>query len=273
MKSLYIPAQDAFVRYFDLSATTESDTTCVFLSGLSTPSTLMLSLATHPAIRGERQLLIDYFGAGFSDHPPDFDHQMPSHADIVAAVLEHESIANCILIGHSMGGTVGLYLAMRHPALVSELIMAEANLMAGGGPGTRTIAGIDYDMWMAETHAEYMAKLAHRAREGDSNAQLVAGMWRASDPRGIHLQSQSLVNLPDDFPDQIAELAKRIPVTFIYGDQNLPANNGGVTMPDSPDPAWLTERGVAYEVVPDCGHMMMDDNLDGFAAAVAAALP
>ena len=66
----------------------------------------------------------------------------------VAAVLVAEGLKGCTVIGHSMGGTVGAYLAIQHPSLVSKLIIAEGNLEAGGGPGTRRIANYDETEWL-----------------------------------------------------------------------------------------------------------------------------
>ncbi|MEO1164781.1 MAG: hypothetical protein AAFV98_13410 [Chloroflexota bacterium] len=62
MKSLYIEKYDAFVRYFDIPASDPKKTTLrIYISGLSTPATAgLLSLATHPLVRGHRTLLIDY---------------------------------------------------------------------------------------------------------------------------------------------------------------------------------------------------------------------
>ncbi|MEL6308847.1 MAG: alpha/beta hydrolase [Chloroflexota bacterium] len=274
MKSLYIEKYDAFVRYFDIPASDPKKTTPrIYISGLSTPATAgLLSLATHPLVRGERTLLIDYFGSGFSDNPSDFDHTMPSLAELVVAVIEHEKLSSVDIIGHSMGGTIAFYVAMQKPALVRRIICAEGNLFAGGGPGTRRIASFNYNDWMTIEHQAHMDKLTKRAREGHADAAFVEGAWRSSDARGIYLQSQSLVNLPDDFPEQLVALNKNVPITFVYGEHNLPENNDGAIFPDSPETTWLTERGIAYDVVPNSGHMMMVDNLDGFAQVVAKAL-
>lgn len=274
MKSLYVEKQDAFVRYFDIPASDPQKTTPrIFISGLSTPSTAgLLSLAMHPLVRGHRTLLVDYFGSGFSDNPPDFDHTMASHAEVVRAVIEHEKLSQVDIIGHSMGGTVAIYVAMQKKNLVRRIICAEGNLQAGGGPGTRRIAAFTQEDWLTIEHQAHMDKLSKRARDGNVDAQMVAGAWRSSDGRGIYLQSQSLVNLSEDFPQQIFALNKTVPVIFVYGEQNLPANNDGAVWPDSPEPIWLENNGVAYDVVPKSGHMMMVDNFDGFAQVVAKAL-
>ncbi|MEM9950473.1 MAG: alpha/beta hydrolase [Chloroflexota bacterium] len=273
MKSYYVKAHHAFVRYFDIPAVSghEALPTRIFLSGLSTPATAgLLDVAMHPAVRGRRSLLIDTIGSGFSDKSSTFDHTMPHHAHYIANILDHEGLSGCEFIGHSMGGTIALYIALQRPDLVSQLVLAESNLAAGGGPGTRYIASFTESDWINGEHAQYMANLNAKAREGNAGATFVAGAWEASDPYGVYHQSKSLVNLPTDFMQQIATIHQ--PITFIYGDANLPENNNGEIWPDSPEPETLTAVGIKVGIVENSGHMMMVDNLDGFAQVVAKAL-
>src|SRR5690606_38633065 len=53
---------------------------------------------------------------------------MPSHADDVAAVLEHLGVERAVAVGHSMGGFVSLVLADRHPGRVSALVLVDGGL-------------------------------------------------------------------------------------------------------------------------------------------------
>ncbi len=270
LKSFYVSEYDAFVRYFDIAGADDA-TVRVFISGLSTPSTAgLLDVALHPLLRGRRTLLIDYIGSGFSDKSNTFDHSMPKHADYVAAILDHEGITDCEYVGHSMGGTVGIYLTLNRPDLVSKLVIAEGNLAAGGGPGTRYIASFSEHDYINDIHPKHMENLRRKARAGNQNAMMEAGAWEASDPYGIYRQSRSLVDLPDDFMAQFFSI--QIPVTFIYGDANLPENNNGQVFPDSPETETLSAQGVHIGIVENSGHMMMVDNLDGFAQVIADAL-
>ncbi len=270
MKNFYVKDADALVRYFDIPGA-DDGAVRVYLAGLSSPSTVIwLDAAMHPLLRGRRSLFIDYIGSGFSDKSHSFDHQMAHHADYIAAILDHEGLSGCEVIGHSMGGTVGIYLALQRPDLVSKLIVAEGNLAPGGGPGTRYIAGFSEEQWLFDEYPDYMSKLRQKAREGDARSMLAGAAWEASDPYGIYHQSRSLVELPDDFMAQFFSL--EMPVTFIYGDENLPENNNGEIWPDSPEPETLTSQGIHVEVVANSGHLMMVDNPDGFAKAVAEGL-
>jgi pimeloyl-ACP methyl ester carboxylesterase len=269
MKSILIPEYQAFVRYFDIVG--DEETIYVYLGGLSTSAILsLLDIATHPKIRGKRSLLIDYLGSGFSDIPTDFDHSVEHHAQNIAAVLDAEGLKECTVIGHSMGGTVGAYLAIERPDLVGKLIMAEANLESGGGPGTRSITSNDESEWLNSEYANWVNKMRQPAVNGDA----VAGMWltmlQTADPYGIYHSAKGMVDLPQDYTDALYALT--IPRTFIYGAKNLPENNDGEIWPDSPEPQTLISRGFRVGIVENSGHAMMVDNLDGFADVIAEAL-
>ncbi len=58
---------------------------------------------------------------------------MENHAETVASILDHENIKSAIVVGHSMGGTVAIILAISRPDLVSKLIVGEGNIVPGGG--------------------------------------------------------------------------------------------------------------------------------------------
>src|SRR6266699_4561130 len=51
-------------------------------------------------------------------------------ANDVVALLDHLKIASAHVLGHSMGGRIGLAMALTHPARVRSLILAAA----GSGP-------------------------------------------------------------------------------------------------------------------------------------------
>jgi len=64
-------------------------------------------------------LTVDLSGFGHSDLLKNIG--IPSMADAVLAVLKVEKVESCILIGHSMGGYVGLALAKKKPEIICGL--------------------------------------------------------------------------------------------------------------------------------------------------------
>ena len=70
-----------------------------------------------------RVITYDHRGHGSSEAPPDM-YDMASLADDAAALLRELDIGSVVWIGLSMGGMVGQELALRHPTLVSALVLA-----------------------------------------------------------------------------------------------------------------------------------------------------
>ncbi|MFC9269051.1 alpha/beta fold hydrolase [Streptomyces zhihengii] len=92
----------------------------VYVHGLgATSPAYFAEVAVHPLLSGRRSLLIDMLGHGISDRPTDFDYTLESHADALAAALASAGVTGAELIAHSMGGSVAIVMAARHPQLVS----------------------------------------------------------------------------------------------------------------------------------------------------------
>jgi pimeloyl-ACP methyl ester carboxylesterase len=104
----------------------------LFTGGVGRPLLLLhgeggsaLSFATClPLLLPGRRLLIpDLPAHGGSDPLPD----APSNAgaaDLLAAVCAHEGVGEVDVFGHSLGGAIGLRLALRHLSLVRRLVVA-----------------------------------------------------------------------------------------------------------------------------------------------------
>jgi 3-oxoadipate enol-lactonase len=92
----------------------------LLISGLSAPSANWLfqvkGLAPH-----YRVITFDNRGAGESDLPEAPVYPTAQMADDAAAVLEHLDIKRAHVVGHSMGGTIAMELAIRHPRRVRSL--------------------------------------------------------------------------------------------------------------------------------------------------------
>jgi pimeloyl-ACP methyl ester carboxylesterase len=267
MKSLFLAKWQTFIRYHELSG---SRTTLVYLPGLSVPSVVaFLSVATHSKLREHHAILIDYLGSGFSDHPQDFDYSIENHAESVAAILDHEGIRNCAVIGQSMGGTVGIMLAIQRPDLVSNLIVGEGNINPGGGMYSRRIASYSKSEYINEVHAAFLEERRQDAISGDTMAASIGGIWGTADPAGVYGNSLALVELEPSFKERFLQLP--IPRTYIYGEKSLPENSGEVRA-DAPDPKELEAPGIHIAVVPNAGHSMMRDNLSGYVDILQIAL-
>lgn len=68
-------------------------------------------------------LTIDLRNHGLSFHDEVMDY--PAMVDDVVRLIAHLEIKSCRLLGHSMGGKVGMLLALNYPRLVSQLVVAD----------------------------------------------------------------------------------------------------------------------------------------------------
>ncbi|QKW10012.1 alpha/beta hydrolase [Streptomyces sp. NA04227] len=228
----------------------------VYVHGLgATSPAYFAAVAVHPLLAGHRSLLIDLLGHGISDRPTGFDYTLEAHADALAAALTAAEVADAELIAHSMGGSVAVVLAARHPHLVSRLVLIDSNLdpitPRHGDSGSGGIA--------AYSEREFLAGgwEAVRDRAG-------AHWWSTMRLAGREALHRSAVHLTRGTVPTMRELLLdlKIPRTYL-----LPEADGPFPGADA-----LTEAGVAVVPVPDCGHNIMLDNPDGFARATAAAL-
>jgi pimeloyl-ACP methyl ester carboxylesterase len=267
MKNLYLSEWDAFIRYYDIPG--EGDTV-VYLPALNFPAIAnFLPVATHPEMPKHHALLIDFLGSGFSDHSDKFSYSMEDHAKTVASILDQEDIKSATVVGHSMGGTVAIMLALSRPDLVSNLIVGEGNITSGGGTATRNIASHTLAEYVEEVFPQTRKELFQAAVGGDSMAILLSGLWLTANASSLHGNSKSLVELDPSLKNKFFRLS--IPRTFIYGEKSLPENSGEVG-PDTPEPSELEAHGISIGVVPNAGHIQMFENLDGFVSVLVQAM-
>jgi pimeloyl-ACP methyl ester carboxylesterase len=228
----------------------------VYVHGLGGASGLFVEAAVHPLLAGRRTLLVDLLGFGASDRPLGFDYSLESHAESLAALLTAADVTGAEVIAHSMGGSVALVLAERYPELVSRLVLVHANLdpitPAKGAPGSGGIAGYG-------SEAEFLAT------GWDSLRETVGETWwstmKTGGPEALYRSAVGLTRGSEPvMRDLLLDL--KIPRTYLLPEGD-PYFRGGDE---------LTAAGVGVVAVPDCGHNIMLDNVDGFAEATAAAL-
>ncbi|MEU1806319.1 alpha/beta hydrolase [Streptomyces sp. NPDC019937] len=228
----------------------------VYVHGLgATSPAYFTATAVHPLLAGHRSLLIDLLGHGISDRPTGFDYTLESHADALATALTCAGVSNAELIAHSMGGSVAIVLAARHPHLVSRLVLVDANLdpiprMPSSG-GSSGIAAYSEQEFLADGWREV------RDRVGPH-------WWSTMRLAGREALHRSATHLTRGTVPTMRELLLDLKISRTY---LLPEADGPLPGADA-----LTEAGVSVVAIPDCGHNVMLDNPEAFARATAAAL-
>ncbi|MFG2297577.1 alpha/beta fold hydrolase [Streptomyces sp. NPDC048603] len=253
MRSAVVTAGNDRIRWAEMPG---AEPARVYVHGLgATSPAYFAAAAAHPLLAGRRSLLVDLLGHGHSDRPADFDYRLESHADTLAAALTAAGVTGAEVIGHSMGGAVAIVLAARHPGLVSRLLLVDANLDPAPrvpvAPGSSGIASYSEEEFLAGGLAEVRGRVSEH-------------WWatmRLTDPAALH---RTAVHLVTGTVPTMRELLLDLDVPRTY---LLPEADGPLTGADA-----LAAAGVRVVPVPDCGHNIMLDNPDGFAAAAAEAL-
>lgn len=228
----------------------------VYIHGLGATSLAYFAeVAAHPMLAGHRSLLVDLLGHGISDRPTDFDYTLESHADALATALDSARVVDAEVVAHSMGGSVAIVLAARHPRLVSRLILVDANL----DPITPVLTSPGSSGIAAYSEQEFLDGGWEQVRE-----QSGPHWWATMRLTGREALHRSAVHLTHGTVPTMRELLVdlRIPRTFLLPEGDCPLAGAEALM----------EAGVSVVAIPDCGHNIMLDNLDEFARAASAAL-
>jgi len=258
------PKIQAFIRYFDFPG---NEPVVVYLAGLGLASTAAYPRTViEPGLSDRRSILVDYFGCGYSDRPDHFGYSLEEHASTISRLLDHIGSKQYVIMGHSMGGAVAIELASKRSDLIVQLILAEANLEAGGGILSSSIANKTESDFITLGYQELISDLRNAAIAGDYTASIALGMWQVVSPLAFHKSAVSLVKGTQPVMwDQLIKL--HIPRTFIFGSRSLEEYEEDKELHKK-----LEAHGIQVAIVPDAGHGMMAENPVGFARVVSETL-
>lgn len=199
-------------------------------------------------------------------------------AEELARYIKEANLKGPAVIGHSMGGTIGMMLASRHPAALSRLMVVDMFPYLGfffAGPGATparvAAVGDQIAAVMRATPAQQRSRRANDTIAGmvDTEAMRPVAVRdsMASDPDvGIRAYRELIVT------NLIPELPKiTVPVTVLYVQPRsvplAPAQFDGVYKA-----AYAPVRQVTLKRIPDSAHFIMWDQPRRFRAEAAAFL-
>src|SRR6185295_19264103 len=91
----------------------------IILHGLFGMGDNWMTLSKRFSLEGFVVYAVDARNHGRSPHSDAFNYSLMS--DDVLELMKDEHISSAVIIGHSMGGKTGMWLACEHPEKVSEL--------------------------------------------------------------------------------------------------------------------------------------------------------
>jgi pimeloyl-ACP methyl ester carboxylesterase len=110
----------------------------VIIPGLVSPAFAFRHVLPPLAEAGVRAVVIEPLGVGASSRPGSADYSHTRQAQLVAAVMDSLHLTQATVMGHAVGATIALRLALARPDLVHRLLLvAEGALEAPAVPGVK----------------------------------------------------------------------------------------------------------------------------------------
>ena len=220
-------------------------------------------------------IAVDLLGFGESAKPPDHPLLIEQQGEIVLGLMDALQIDRAVLLGHSMGGEIVLWIASHHPDRVAKAVAVSAVI-----EGTLSMRA-NFQMGMLWLLARYIPasgpfwRRLFRPPSLFRTLMVDRNCYYRSHPNEMLYEIFDEMFRPDNFPNKAAGItalyryralddAQRIssPLLIVAADKDT-------TVPLKQSLA-LKKRLPAAQLVTlrDCGHMFAYDASDEFVAAV-----
>jgi len=208
------------------------------------------------ALRSYSICAFDFPGHGESSRLPDKLYSLQSYAEITNQVIQDLACSRIHLVGHSMGGAVGV-IATQGESSVECLVSADGNLVAEDcGLASREIADQSPMTFIHEGFSQFLGILQSSSRR-DYSAWF--DWCRNADPHALHQAARSLVEWSDS--GKLLELFNSLTCkAYLYGGL------------DSKEYVLHQIANAAISAIPSAGHFMMVDNPRSFYRVLAKVL-
>ena len=112
------------LHYFTWGEFTKPERTVLLVPGLTASHLEFALLGPTLAERGWYAIAPDLRGRGQSDKPP-HGYGIPYHANDLLALCDALNLPTVHIIGHSLGGQIGYFLAAIHPKRLGKLVLVD----------------------------------------------------------------------------------------------------------------------------------------------------
>lgn len=208
-----------------------------------------------------RTFVIDTRGRGLSDHPPS-GFTLDDYAADLAGVIERLRLVRPVLVGHSMGARIAAAFDVAYPGRAGGLVLVDPPLSGPARPPYPSPLEM-YQSFFAVAQGPEPSIDAYRELEPgltDSEAVQRIRWLRASDLHAIEESHRGFHE--ESFHDLYAQLTAK--AVLVHGDRTAV-----VTASDAQELREM-RADIPVIVVDNAGHLVPQDNLEGFSAVVAA---
>jgi pimeloyl-ACP methyl ester carboxylesterase len=242
----------------------------VLIPGLGSPVAVWDDVTARIG-KNHRVILVQVNGfAGTPAGDAALDNLLPGAVDELAGWLAANHIEKPAVIGHSMGGLMGMQLAAAHPAAAGKLMIVDSlpffGLIMGPGATPDTIRPIVEQMRASIAKGGPPTEAPPHMSNSEAGRAKVVEWLRASDPKVV---GEALVeDATTDFRPQLPKLAA-MPVTVLYA---VPTADRKLMTEQLYREAYKAVPGAKLVPVDNSEHFIMLDQPGAFATAVEAFL-
>jgi pimeloyl-ACP methyl ester carboxylesterase len=245
----------------------------VLVHGLGGAAANWISVA--PALARSWRVLVPELPGHGGSAPFAAAPNLSPFADRVAGVLEREGVANAAAVGHSLGGSVVLRLTLRHPHLVSSVVLAGA----AGISSRRRAAVYGLRLSALVQPGRRIAPYRRRVAVSPFLRSLVFGGWGVSDPTAMPAEAaEGFLAGPATNSDTASavrallledprEELERVtcPCLVLWG-----ARDTQLSLADAFE--YTRRLGARLRVIADCGHLLIGERPDACVDAIESFL-
>lgn len=207
--------------------------------------------------REYRTYALDFWGFGDSGKKRD-SYNVMDFVDLIDQFMESLGISQAPLIGHSMGGTVSLSVAIRYPHRVSKVVVIGSPIVGSSLAWPLKMAGRRPVAWVL-FHQMWAFRLGMR----------IADPFICKDPSFPHMMDRDLSRTTlESFLLSIASLRRtdlrpslssiKIPAMGMFGDRDI------IVHPKQWQPMQAGIPQTRVERFPKAGHFIMLDETEVF---------
>lgn len=230
----------------------------IFIHGLGCSRESFIDLWRYPEFQKYTCIVPDLLGFGEAPRPGAFSYAMEDHAGVCRALLDHFPGAPVSVVGHSMGGAIGVILAGMIPERIASFFNVEGNLFRTDCSVSRSAASVmDFSRFRDNLFRSIRILTPGKMEKG---TELWAGWIEKSWPDGFNRSARSLVEWTDSGELLKGFLELRARKAYVCGERNSRRK--------------ILERlqGIRIISISGSGHFPMNDNPDEFYRVLAAFL-
>jgi pimeloyl-ACP methyl ester carboxylesterase len=215
----------------------------VYIHGLGESGLCFERLIADDRLRRWTHLIPDLPGYGKSPWPA-APLKLEEFSDLLAQWLNEQGIKNSMIIGHSMGGVIGMILCEKYPECARVFINIEGNVSYDDCTISRTITATGLEEFISHGQERLLSKI-YQGGFRDMTLRTYHASLLMCDPRSLYFNSRELVEISrsEEIPGRLSGLG--VPTIYLLGS---PRGTGAYSR------SLLEAAGVKWVAIEDCGH-------------------